>query len=62
GRTGRVKFESWFPIKNIQNSISRGFARIAIWILMINALYLFAFTIPIVLIREFFGMHSVLVP
>ncbi|MBA3038016.1 MAG: hypothetical protein FP814_16195 [Desulfobacterium sp.] len=59
---GRVKFESWFPIKNIQNSISRGFARIAIWILMINALYLFAFTIPIVLIREFFGMHSVLVP
>jgi hypothetical protein len=62
GSSGRALFESWFRAELIRNSVARGVARIGVWILVMNMFHLVFGAIPLIVIREIFGVPSTLVP
>jgi len=62
GPDGRALFESWFHVEHIRNSLFRGIARIGVWVLVVNMFHLVFGAIPLIVIREIFGVPSTLVP
>ncbi|MBU1056594.1 MAG: spirocyclase AveC family protein [Proteobacteria bacterium] len=59
---GHVRFESWFGAQRFAAGWQRELARVIIWILVMNGLYLLLFTGPAVAIRVFLGGPCALVP
>lgn len=62
GPDGRVRFESWFGVDRLAAGWQRELARIGVWILIMNGLFLLFLTGPLVAIRLWFGHASVLAP
>ncbi|MBU1052739.1 MAG: spirocyclase AveC family protein [Proteobacteria bacterium] len=62
GPDERVRFESWFGVDHIQAGFGRELARLGVWILVMNGLFLLFSTGPFVAVRALFGHASTLVP
>lgn len=63
GPDGRPKFESWFRVENIHNHAVREIARLGVWLLVMNVLYVLFLIIPLVGSRELIvDIPSTLVP
>ncbi len=62
GPNGNAVFESWFGIELIRSPFFRGIAKIGVWILVMNLFHLVFAVIPLIGIRELFGVHSTLIP
>jgi len=62
GQDDRVRFESWFGVESIQPGWRRELARIGIWVVVMNGLFLIFITGPVVAVRLLFGHASLLVP
>ena len=58
----KVRFEAWFRLERIGSGWRREVTRVGAWIVAMNAVYWIVLIFPLVLIREWFGDPSVLVP
>lgn len=54
GSDGHVRFEQWFRIDHISNSLLRGLAQIGVWSLVMNGLYWTTTVIPLIVLRLLF--------